>query len=270
MPGFFQVRLLEEPVAAAIAYDLHTQEGEQLVAVFDFGGGTLDVAVLRLDPEDKTFFIMGTAGDSHLGGQDFDRAVAFYYLNQLTQDLELSDEQRQALVPWMDHAAERAKRELSDLEETSLQLDENALEHQIPKSLQNVWKKIQSYLQKDELKLTRSSLKQICMKLLDRTEKPIVEVLEVLNMNREDISQVVMVGGSSRLLAVQERVSQFFGGKELNVEIDPDTAIAIGAARSFGCQEHSVQGVGDHLFRLVQDIYGKLMGTKSDGEIDTQ
>eukprot|EP01025_Chloroclados_australasicus_P055358 TRINITY_DN6693_c0_g1_i5.p4 TRINITY_DN6693_c0_g1~~TRINITY_DN6693_c0_g1_i5.p4 ORF type:complete len:175 (-),score=22.73 TRINITY_DN6693_c0_g1_i5:166-690(-) len=156
----------------------------------------------------------------------------------------------------MDHAAERGKRDLSDSEYTYLQLDENAVQDEIPKILQQVWNPIQSQLKQGEgYKLTRSSLKTICAELLDRTEQPMHKVLDDLNMKAEDITQIVMVGGSSRLLAVQERVSQFFGGRDLNVEIDPDTAIAIGAARSFGCQEHVVQGIGEHIFRLIEQIY---------------
>uniref|UniRef100_A0A061S952 Glucose-regulated protein n=1 Tax=Tetraselmis sp. GSL018 TaxID=582737 RepID=A0A061S952_9CHLO len=217
--GFSFVRLIEEPVAAAIAYELNKHEGDRIVLVFDFGGGTLDVALLRLDPEQGAFLVMDRAGDPHLGGEDFDNMLADHFAALLQRATGADSSTMAGVRPALLQSVERAKRELSREERTRIDLPQGtALGGELP-----------------ELHLSRGDIEAVCRPLLNRARAPLEQALAQMNLQPDDISDVVMVGGSSRLEAVRKMVSEFFGGKKLNTDINPDTAIAIGAARSFGC-----------------------------------
>mmetsp|Transcript_29611 Transcript_29611/g.74483 ORF Transcript_29611/g.74483 Transcript_29611/m.74483 type:complete len:434 (+) Transcript_29611:190-1491(+) len=219
--GFAFVRVIEEPIAAAIAYGLDDHEGDRKVVVFDFGGGTLDVALLRLDPEQGAFLVMDRAGDPHLGGEDFDTAIAQHFKARLQGLTGASEEAMAQVYPAILQASEAAKRALSEHE--VVQLDTAGMRTEHPA------------LEIPDLQLSRADLEAICADLLDRARAPLAQALRQMNLAASDIDDVVMVGGSSRLTAVRNLVSEFFGGIRLNTDINPDTAIAIGAARSFGC-----------------------------------
>lgn len=219
--GFSFVRVIEEPIAAAIAYGLDDHEGDRKVVVYDFGGGTLDVALLRLDPSQGAFMVIDRAGDPHLGGEDFDTAIAQHFNAKIKEATGATDDTMAAVHPAILQAAEGAKRALSDSESVHLDLE----------VARDEWPELDI----PELVLSREDLEMICSELLQRARVPLVEALRQMNLRPEDIDDVVMVGGSSRLTAVRKLVSDFFGGLRLNTDINPDTAIAIGAARSFGC-----------------------------------
>eukprot|EP00854_Cymbomonas_tetramitiformis_P022182 gene22182-26745_t len=216
--GFRMVRILEEPIAAAISFGLHHGTRERTVLVFDMGGGTLDVALLRLELRTRTFLIMGSSGDPHLGGEDFDRALAAHFTE--THDAVHSaigaggDVMKARLVK----AVEMAKQRLATTPDHTFSLP--------------VGKEGTDKLQ---LSLDRGTLKEVCSSLLERAMNPVYDVLMEALMEPDDVDDVVMVGGSSRLVAVREMLGEFFGDKVLNYETDPDLAIAVGSAMSFGC-----------------------------------
>ena len=244
--GFRVVRLLEEPVAAAIAYGLHEDDRERLVVVYDLGGGTLDVAVLRLERASRTFLVMGVAGDPHLGGEDFDRALVEWLRGRLSGGGEggtAAEAEAAFALPDASasnelalRAVERAKRMLSASDAATLRVcrsgDGGALTIEaLPAD---------AVATGDDacrmIVLTRAALIEACASLLDRAVAPVAEALRRAGgVAPSEVDDVVLVGGGTRLVAVRERLSDAFGGRQLHHSVDPDTAIAVGAARSYAC-----------------------------------
>jgi len=207
--GFRLVRLLDEPVAAAIAHGLHEQGGERTVLVYDMGGGTLDVALLRLDRRARTFLVLATAGDARLGGEDFDRALAGWARARAEPPLASDDASQARLLV----AVEAAKRGLSAAPE-------------------GVWLPLPGG---GRLALGEAEVREAVGGLLARAAEPIWRALEAAALETGDVDDVVLVGGASQLAAVRERVAAAFGGRKLHTGLDPDTAIAVGAARAYNC-----------------------------------
>ena len=277
--GFATARLLEEPVAAAIAYGLHEDDVERTVIVYDLGGGTLDVAVLRLERSSRTFLVLGTSGDPHLGGEDFDRALVGWLWRELRADgfrVPAGDDgiwEQTAL-----RVMERAKRALSESERVGVRAcgvedvyardaDENdraggrtvALAHLrlLPRDDDSKDEDSKDEYSKDSDDskdshdsededpsglacttrwLTRTDLATSCAALVDRAMAPVREALHNAgNVDPDEIDDVVIVGGSSRLVVIRQRLSEAFHGRDVHHTVNPDTAIAVGAARSYAC-----------------------------------
>eukprot|EP00241_Pyramimonas_parkeae_P005206 CAMPEP_0114227524 /NCGR_PEP_ID=MMETSP0058-20121206/1839_1 /TAXON_ID=36894 /ORGANISM="Pyramimonas parkeae, CCMP726" /LENGTH=369 /DNA_ID=CAMNT_0001338377 /DNA_START=384 /DNA_END=1493 /DNA_ORIENTATION=+ len=203
--GFRMVRILDEPVAAAIAFGLHRGTSERTVLVYDMGGGTLDVALLLLELQTRTFLVLGAKGDPHLGGEDFDRALAAHLAGK-------PSDQHDSLDPALLRAVELAKRELSHHISASVQLPNQP-----------------------DLVISRNMMEEVCAELIQRAMEPVYQVLHETGTSPEEVDDVVMVGGSSRLVAIRQKLNIFFDGKLRTNDVDPDTAIAIGSALSFGC-----------------------------------
>ena len=275
--GFRVARLLEEPVAAAIAYGLHEKgagsnansgvgldsktrtsaDGDRdrgrIVVVYDLGGGTLDVAVLRWETSARAFLVMATAGDPRLGGEDFDRALVGWLRDRLAASTDPSDGSTLTLTLGDDPASretalramERAKRTLARRESVRVRVvasREGRVARRIdvePFEDENDSTETStegSEMYASTVTLTRAALAASCASLLDRSTAPVATALRRAGgVTVDEVDDVVMVGGSSRLVAVRERVREMFGDKVVTRAADPDTAIAVGAARSYAC-----------------------------------
>ena len=212
--GLTVERIINEPTAAALAYGLDKKK-EQTIAVFDLGGGTFDISILEIDPEIGTFEVKSTSGDGHLGGDDYDEELINYLAETFRkrEGLDLRDDPM-ALQRLKD-AAEQAKCELSTVLETTINLPYITATQSGPKHLQ--------------VTLNRSQFEQLTRHLTERCRKPVLETLEGARMTPADIDEVVMVGGSTRMPAVQALCREIFA-KEPNRSINPDEVVAVGAA----------------------------------------
>lgn len=206
-------RIINEPTAAAIAYGLDrmTQEGERNVLIFDLGGGTFDVTLLTIDG--GIFEVKATAGDTHLGGEDFDSRMVNHFVDEFkrkNKGKDLTTSQR--ALRRLRTAAERAKRTLSASAQATIEIDSlfDGIDFQST--------------------ITRARFEELCGDLFRSTLAPVERVLTDAKMDKRQVHDVVLVGGSTRIPKVQQLVSDFFGGKELNKSINPDEAVAYGAA----------------------------------------
>ncbi len=204
------IRIINEPTAAAIAYGLDKKENEKSVLVFDLGGGTFDVSVLTID--NGVFEVVATNGDTHLGGEDFDNRVMEYFLNMFEKKTGKNVRKDNRAVQKLRREVEKAKRTLSSEFNTRIEID--------------------SFFDGEDFSesFTRARFEELNADLFKKTLIPVEKVLKDGNLKKSDISEIVMVGGSTRIPKVQELVKEFFDGKELNRGINPDEAIAYGAA----------------------------------------
>ncbi|MEX2672978.1 MAG: molecular chaperone DnaK [Phycisphaeraceae bacterium] len=207
-------RIINEPTAAALAYGLDKKK-EETVAVFDFGGGTFDISILEIDPEVGTFQVKSTNGDTHLGGDDVDQRLIDHIADEFrkTEGIDLRNDAM--ALQRLKEAAEKAKMELSSQLETSVNLPFITADQSGPKHLQ--------------MTLTRAKLESLISDLLERLRKPCLAALEDAKLKPADINEVVLVGGSTRIPAVQKLVKDLFN-REPNKSINPDEVVAIGAA----------------------------------------
>jgi len=212
--GLTVERIINEPTAAALAYGLDKKK-EQTIAVFDLGGGTFDISILEIDPEIGTFEVKSTSGDGHLGGDDYDEELINYLAETFRkrEGLDLRDDPM--ALQRLKEAAEQAKCELSTVLETTINLPYITATQSGPKHLQ--------------VTLNRSQFEQLTRHLTERCRKPVLETLEGARMTPADIDEVVMVGGSTRMPAVQALCREIFA-KEPNRSINPDEVVAVGAA----------------------------------------
>ncbi|KAG7383493.1 hypothetical protein PHYBOEH_009884 [Phytophthora boehmeriae] len=224
-------RVLEEPTAAAIAYGLHQDPNVSFLLVFDFGGGTLDVSLLFA--RNGAINVLDTLGDNHLGGEDMDAALAQWLVREFemqigakisSRGIEMEIESYQGddreppcTLSGIRQAAEFLKRKLTDA---------------LTASASCIWKDNRQTKHRAEVKMTRMRLEKVCEPLLERTMIPVHEVLEANHMTTEEIDAVVLVGGSSRIPWVRERLTDMFQGRPPLSDIDPDLAVAYGAART--------------------------------------
>ncbi len=209
--GLNVLRIINEPTAAAIAYGLDKiSESQRNVLIFDFGGGTHDVSLLSL--EDGVFEVKATAGDTHLGGEDIDNRIVNYVVEEFKKKhkTDLSDNKK--ALRRIRTAAERAKRSLSGQSQTNIEID--SLYDGIDFSVN----------------LTRAKFESLCMDIFKKTLEPVERVLVDSKISKGQVNDIVLVGGSTRIPKVQELLSEFFNGKELCRKINPDEAIAYGAA----------------------------------------
>lgn len=212
--GLEVMRIINEPTAAALAYGLDKKK-EETVAVFDFGGGTFDISILEIDPEVGTFQVKSTNGDTHLGGDDVDQKLIDYIAEEFRKTDGIDLREDPMALQRLKEAAEKAKCELSNQLESNVNLPFITADQNGPKHLQ--------------LTITRAKLESIIADLLERLKKPCLAAIEDAKLSTSDIHEVVLVGGSTRIPAVQKLVQDIFG-KEPNRSINPDEVVAVGAS----------------------------------------
>eukprot|EP01064_Diplonema_japonicum_P008924 TRINITY_DN163_c0_g1_i1.p1 TRINITY_DN163_c0_g1~~TRINITY_DN163_c0_g1_i1.p1 ORF type:complete len:652 (+),score=266.43 TRINITY_DN163_c0_g1_i1:51-2006(+) len=209
--GMEVLRIINEPTAAAIAYGLDkADEAEQNILIFDLGGGTFDVTLLTIDG--GIFEVKATAGDTHLGGEDFDNRMVNHFVEEFKRKNKKDLTVNQRALRRLRTACERAKRALSSAAQTSIEID-------------SLFEGIDFYTS-----ITRARFEELCADLFRSCLRPVEQVLGDAKMDKRSIHEVVLVGGSTRIPKIQGMVSDFFGGKELNKSINPDEAVAFGAA----------------------------------------
>jgi molecular chaperone DnaK len=214
--GLEVLRILNEPTAAALAYGLDKKKNE-VVLIFDLGGGTFDVSILEVG--DEVFEVLSTSGDTHLGGDDFDQAIVNYIIKSFekTEKIDLYKE-KQALQRIIE-GAEKAKIELSTLQSTRINLPFIYIENSTPKNI--------------DLELDRSKFEELSQELLERCKQPLQKALKDAKLSKTDIDQVILVGGSTRIPAVRNLLIDYLG-KPLNETVNPDEVVALGAAVQAG------------------------------------
>jgi len=211
--GLEVVRIINEPTAAALAYGLE-KKSDETIAVYDLGGGTFDISVLEVGS--GVVEVKSTNGDTHLGGDDVDQKIVDWLIDEFKKEHGIDLGKDKMALQRLKEAAEKAKIELSQMMETEINLPFITAGASGPIHMQQ--------------KLTRMRLEQLMSDLLDRSMKPVKQALEDAKMSPNDIQEVVLVGGSTRIPKVQQLVSTFFGGKELHKGVNPDEVVAVGAA----------------------------------------
>eukprot|EP01038_Epipyxis_sp_PR26KG_P009233 gene9233-12447_t len=241
-------RVLNEPTAAAIAYGLDNGKSkEENILVFDLGGGTFDVTLLTID--NGVFEVKSTAGDTHLGGEDFDQRMMDYCISQFKKKHNQDPSNDIKAIARIRRACESAKRTLST--QKSAQIEIESLYQGIDFSLT----------------FTRAKFEELNLDLFKKTIAPVKQVLQDANMDKKSVHQVVLVGGSTRIPKVQEMLSEFFDGKELNKEINPDEAVAYGAA----VQGAILSGSSDKTKEiLLLDVAPLSLGIETAGGVMTK
>lgn len=246
--GLEVLRIINEPTAAALAYGLDKLEQEQKILVFDLGGGTFDVSILQLG--DAVFEVKATAGNNQLGGDDFDDYIVRWMLSrfQELENIDLSSDKM--ALQRLREAAEKAKIELSSLGSTSINLPFITADATGPKHL--------------EMELTRAKFEELVSHLIQSTIEPMAQALKDCNLKPADINRIIVVGGSTRIPAVQNAVQHFFGGRTTDRSVNPDEAVALGAAIQGGVLGGEVEDV------LLLDVTPLSLGIETLGEVFTK
>jgi L1 cell adhesion molecule like protein len=249
--GLNVLRIINEPTAAAIAYGLDKKTGgEQNVLIFDCGGGTHDLSILTLD--DGIFEVKATAGDTHLGGEDFDNAVVDWCISEFKKKTKLDITQNAKALRRLRTACERAKRALSSSTQAQIEVDSLAEGHDFQTSL------------------TRAKFESLCEPFFTRCIRPLDGLLKDAKMTKGDIHEIVMVGGSSRIPKIRELLTSYFNGKKLNDSVNPDEAVAFGAA----VQAHILTAPKDRNDKtselLLMDVIPLSVGLETAGGVMTK
>ena len=242
--GLDVVRIINEPTAAALSYGIDKKDKEQKILVYDLGGGTFDVSILDLS--DGTFEVLATSGDNHLGGDDWDNVIVDWIKEKIKKENNFDVSKDKMAISRLKEAAEKAKIELSGSDSTTINLPFLAITDNGPLNV--------------ELELTRSEFEKMTAHLVDRTRKPIMDALKEANLKPSDLDEVLLVGGSTRIPAVQKMVEQTLS-KAPNRSINPDEVVAIGAAIQGGVLAGDVSDV------LLLDVTPLTLGIVTEGDI---
>ena len=250
--GLNVLRIINEPTAAALAYGLDRGKEDELILVFDLGGGTFDVSLLEVGKDDdfSTIQVRSTAGDNRLGGDDWDQRVVDYLIKKFKDTTGVDVSGDKIAKQRLKEGAEQAKKELSSSMSASIQLPYLSLTENGPANL-------------DET-ITRAQFEQMTGDLLDRTKKPFEDVIKEAGVKVGDIAHVVLVGGSTRMPAVYELVKKLTGGKDPNKGVNPDEVVAVGAALQAGVLK------GERKDILLIDVTPLSLGIETKGGIMTK
>jgi molecular chaperone DnaK len=246
--GLEVLRIINEPTAAALAYGLDKQNVEQNILVFDLGGGTFDVSILQLGG--GVFEVKSTSGNNHLGGDDFDNVIVCWLVNTFKKEENIDLSADKMAIQRLREASEKAKIELSSTLSTSINLPFITADETGPKHL--------------EMELTRAKFEELAQSYIKGTLDPVKQALKDCDMSADQLDRILLVGGSTRIPAVQEAIKTFFKGKEPDRSVNPDEAVALGAAIQAGVLGGEVEDV------LLLDITPLSLGIETLGEVFTK